>query len=51
MNQSCVWASSERVSDWKKNLNEKLGHSKRSELSRGYEWYLSDDYAKKLFTE
>ena len=56
MNQSCVCASTqktrERVSNWKKNnLNEKLCQSKRSAFSRGHEWYLSDEYAKKLFVE
>lgn len=56
MNQSCVWASNEksreRISEWKKrNLNEKLGQSKRSAIYRGHDWYLSDEFAKKLFTE
>lgn len=56
MNQSCVWASNEksreRVSKWKKtNLNEKLGHVKRSAFSRGHDWYLSDELAKQLFTQ
>lgn len=56
MNQSCVWASGEksreRVSKWKKtNLNEKLGHAKRSAFSRNHDWYLSDEYAKELFTQ
>lgn len=56
MNQSCVWASTEksheRVSKWKKtNVNEKLGHAKRSAIARGHDWYISDEYAKTLFTE
>ena len=56
MNQSCVWASNqksrERVAEWKRtNLNEKLCQTKRSACSRGHDWYLSDEYAKILFTE
>ena len=56
LDQTCVWASNdkskERVSKWKKkNVNEKLGHAKRSAISRGHEWYISDEYAKELFTQ
>ena len=56
MNQTCVWASNEksreRISNWKKkNANEKLGSAKRSAISRGHEWYISDDYAKELFSK
>ena len=56
MDQTCVWASNEksreRVSAWKKkNVNEKLGHSKRSAISRGHEWYISDEFAKELFVQ
>jgi hypothetical protein len=56
MNQTCVWVKNEksrdRTSEWKKkNLNERLGHAKRSALTRGHDWYLADEFAKHLMTQ
>lgn len=56
MEQTCVWVkndkSRDRTSSWKKkNLNERLGHARRSAEKRGHDWYISDDFAKGLFTQ
>lgn len=41
----------EHVRDWyKKSLNSRLDANKSSASKRGYDWYLSDDYAKELMT-
>jgi hypothetical protein len=41
----------EHMRDWsKKNVNSRLDASKRSADKRGYDWYLSDEYAKELMT-
>lgn len=54
IDQTCEWSktekSRERISKWKRtNLNEKLRQAKNSAITRGHEWYLSDEYSKELF--
>lgn len=48
-----VWMDNNRehMSKWAKtNVNSRLDATKRSADKRGYDWYLSDEYAKELMT-
>ena len=41
----------EHMSKWSKtNVNDRLSKTKESATKRGYDWYLSDEYAKELMT-
>ena len=48
-----VWYSEnkEHMNQWfRTNVNARLDANKSSASKRGYDWYLSDDYAKELMT-
>jgi hypothetical protein len=55
LEQTCQWSQSEktkeRVSQWKRlNINDRIGSYRRSAVSKGRQWKLTDDQAKSMLT-
>jgi lysyl-tRNA synthetase class II len=55
LEQTCQWSQSEktkeRVSQWKRlNINDRIGNYRRSAISKGRQWKLTDDEAKSMLT-